>query len=496
MPLRFPVETFFQSTGNVAAEFTENVRDGVATFACGLWANFPGFITDGVNPANAFARGFMNRACSPIQSPVPPPAVPFTGGQCFGIAYRVTATVFQDFGGGTTNTSGIVIQPVSGAIIFVGVTPRDNDPTKFMLRILSQQANGQVNVQGQNLSDSVIGGEVLSTVIFRLDGLPDDCGNPPGDYPQNSPGVNDLKDNITITVNDGLDLNLEIQYIKTSNQYNFPMNFKINGTNVLLDIGGIIIYAPDNYGSPSGGNDLPPPGSDPGTDGIGNPVTKTFDDQDYPVAPDSPIPRSALETVFYLACVDGVIEIVETTLQVAVGFNPILSLIIEMLGQILEDLCETPEASLGLPEYYGLSPGADRPAIVYLWKIFANNKWGASTYSSTVHYPTAQAIADIETLGNIEKTIGTFKTFLRLTDGSVIQATGSNESQSQQNFDFLINQVNSAFVPIDVAANTIKQEDARLQVKTLTLRQIEYYPDGKKDNVFPAIRRTIKPITS
>lgn len=493
MPVRFPTDTFFQSSGNAAAEFTEAVRDGVATFACGLWSNFPGFITNGINPANSFARGFMNRACAPIQPPVNAPATPFTGGQCIGVSYRVTATVFQDFGGGTTNTTGLVNQPVSGAIIFVEITPREDDPTKLRLEIRSRDILGNILINGQNLSDSVIAANVVSVAILRLDGQADDCGNPPVQYPSPEPVADDLNTVTNININDGLDLNLEIQYIKSSNQYNFPMFFKVNGINVSLDIGGITIHAPDGFGSPSGDNDLPPPGSDPGTDGIGNPITKTYPDSEYPVAPDADVPRTVAQIIQYLACVDGVIETVEVTLSLIVGSNPLFLLVIQILGEILTDICEEPEANVGLPEYFGVQPGADRPAIVYLWKTFENGKWGASTYSSTVHHPTAQAIDNIQNLQTQTKSIGIYKTFARLTDSSVITATGGTEIASIGNFNFLISQVDPFYLPADLNTATITQTDNRLTSRNLRLRQVEYYPTGKKNNDNPSIKRIIPP---
>lgn len=493
MPVNFPVETFFENTTNTATEFGEALRDGVVSFACNLWSSFPDFITEGTNPASSFARGFMNSACSPIQPAVPPPTPPFVGGQCE-TQYEIDVTFdfFPQFSSTPmtqTQNIGVFVQgPITD---LVGVLISNDEVIRTTL-----VREGFPDTLLSDTSPAGIGSIIDGTIQYsveREDGLPDICGNPKEKYNSPPPTINDLRQTTNITVNDGLDLALEIQYIQLSNQYNFPMNFKVNGVNVSLDIGGINIYAPDGFGSPSGGNDVPPPGSDPGTDGIGNDVTETFDENEYVVAPPSPVPRQATKLIEYLVCMDGVISTVTDTIKLGVGYSPVLTIIVDILGQILTDLCEMPEASLGLPEYYGLAPGADRPAIVYLWKIFTNGKWGASTYSSTVHHPTAQAIADLDTITNIQKTIGTHKTLIKLSDGSTIKATGITEAISQTNFDFLLDQVISSFVPVDVNANTIREVDTRLQVKTLTLRQVEYYPQGKKDNVPPTIKRIINP---
>lgn len=515
MPLRFPVSDFFQNSGNTAAEFTEAVRDGVATFACGLWSTFPDFISEGTNPANSFARGFMNRACSQIQPPNAAPMVPFIGGQCCDAMYDVTADwdlkrcnadVTVIAGPGTVS----VVGQVKGLILHQCT----NNPSFRCLDVEYEDCLGTVQYETltsttRQIADFACSGvpptdpdadsinpftsSFSITGITRTDGMPDNCGDPLPRYDSPAPTSNDLNQNINITINDGLDLDLELQYIKLSNQYNFPMNFKVNGFNVSLDIGGLNFYAPDGFGSPSGGNDVPPPGSDTGDDGTGTQIDKTFPENEYPVAPESPVTRTILETIVYLACVDGVIETVTVTLASVVGSSPLLFTIIGILGQILTDLCETPEASLGLPEYYGLRPGVDRPAIVYLWKEFIGDKWMQSTYSSTVHHPTAQAIDDIDTLTNIQKFTGKFRRSVSLTDGSQIRTTGNTPAAADNNFNFLINQVTPALIPSPLVDFIIESEDTRIASKTLTLRQVEYYPQGKKDNVPPTIKRVINP---
>lgn len=509
MSFRFPIESFFETSGAASAAFGEKLRDEVATFACELWSNYPDWMTRGLNPYNSWARGYMNQMCSSIQPPVAAPPTTFSGGQCPGVLYRFQ---WHPINNPTNNNN----EPL---VVDYTTTITDNtidyegpisevylqDPAAQRVDFADYLANGKVFTEAYNLgiSDAVFQprnfyGFVNNWGLFpkgfvRSDGMEDLCGNVPDPYGSPDPTSDDLIKEVPIPNPDGVDNVFVIQYNKQVNNYNFPIGFKVNGINIIIDIGGMVFFAPDGWGTPSGGNDVLPPGSDGGDDGEGGGNTTIFRDIDYPIAPESPVPRSVEEVITYLACVDGVIEIIETSLQVAVGFNPILSLIIEILGAILQDLCETPEASLGLPEYYGLQPGANRPAIVYLWKIFANDKWGASTYSSTVQYPTIAAIDNIENLTNIEKDIGTFKTYLRLTDGSLIQATGADELGAIANFNFLINQVDPFYIPADAPVSTITYEDTRLSNKTLTLRQVEYYPHGKAANISPSIKRVIEP---
>lgn len=515
MGIRFRTRELFQPAVNTAEDFTVALRDGVATFACNLWSSFPDFITEGTNPQNGFARGYMNSMCGAIQPPVSAPLVPFTGGQCCDAIYDVTVDYeLRRCAGDVVITANVSTISVSGKIIGLILHPCLQSPGLSCLDIIYQDClentlyetvasltNGIAETDCTGVGNTDPDADKINpatstydiTGVVRTDGMPDNCGDPPARYQSPPPTSNDLNQTINVTVNDGLDLSLELQYIKLSNQYNFPMNFKVNGINVSLDFDGLNFHAPDGFGSPSGGNDVPPPGSDPGSDGAGGDITQIYNDNEYIVAPDSPPPRTVERIIEYILCTDGVIETITEVVKVNVGNLPFLVILLDMVKNILTDLCEMPEATLGLPEYYGLQPGANRPAIVYLWKEYINETWQPSTYSSTVHHPTTAAIAEIENLTSIEKTIGTYKTFVRLSDGSVIQATGDTPANSDANFTFLITQVVSSFLPPDLISATITSVDTRLSVKTLNLRQIEYYPSGKVGNASPSIRRVVEP---
>lgn len=512
MPFRFPIESFFQISGSASAAFGEKLRDEVATFACELWSLYPDWMTRGLNPANAWARGYMNHMCSPVQPPAPAPPTTFTGGQCPGVLYRFQ---WHPIINPTNNNNDPLVvnysQTITDNLIeYEGPISEVflQDPAAQRVNFADYLASGKVFGEAYNLgiSDALAQprnfyGFINNWGLYpkgfvRSDGMPDTCGNLPNPYNSPDPTSDDLIKEVPIPNPDGIDNVFIIQYNKQTNNYTFPIGFKVNGINVTIDIGGMVFYAPNGWGNPSGGNDVPPPGSDGGDDGEGGGNTTIFFDNEYPIAPENPVPREVTEIITSLVCTDGVIETIETSLQLAVGFEPILSLIIEILGQILTDLCETPEASLSLPEYYGLRPGVDRPAIVYLWKEFIGGRWGASTYSSTVHHPTAAAIANIPNLTNIQKFTGQFRRTVSLLDGSQVRTTGNTAIAADNNFNFLVNQVDPVQLPTPLVDFIIESEDTRIAAKTLTLRQVEYYPDGKKDNTSPAIKRTINPNTS
>lgn len=511
MSLKFPFSEFFEQSGNASAIFNEQLRDSTLTFACNLWANYPAFITEGTNPGSSFARGFMNQACSPIQPAVPAPSLPFVGGQCLvpyywdivGRASRPIPSRNIQIGDSILARANI---NVSGAIDSVSFPPVLN-LRPFLGRSVSngvESGNNTFTAQGvgvdYGVEDSqpieigtIIIDEVLSNTFTRVDGLPDDCGNLPSNYPSNPPSSIDLTANITITNLDGVDNVYTIVYNKISNQYNFPMGFKINGVNAVLDLSGLTIYGAPEVIQPTSGNDLPVPGSDGGEDGAGGNNDTEYPDTEYPVVPDLTVPTVVDKVIEYVVCNEGVIETVTDSLKLITATVPYASLVIDILSAVVTDVCEIgeTEATVGIPEYYGLRPGIDRPAIVFLYKEYIDGVWQKSTYSSTVSNPSQSAVDNIQTIDVPDKTMGTIVYSLNLTDGSRIKTSGDTEIEAQANFNFLLGQVDSIFIPPDVANCTTISEYPKLQVKTVKCRQIEYYPNGKSAGVSPLERRII-----
>lgn len=497
MSLRFPLSEFFESSGNAAAEFNENLRDGIATFACNLWSQYPGWLTEGTLPTQSFARGFMNQMCSPIQPAVPVPESPFTGGQCVGVLYNATFSYEYE----SNFNPGVPIPRVELAFTglvgpIVSLTAVQTGPRFFEYTAVH---NGGANTDSRQSDGTPANTTILPTnqtwSVARQDGMPDNCGNPNEQYPGGNPTSIDLTTNITINNLDGTVNNYELTYNKLTNQYNFPMNFKLSGTNVTLDLGGITIFGAPQITFPTSGNDVPPPGSDGGEDGVGGNNDTEFPEVGYPVIPDLVGATTADLDIEYLVCESGIIQTIIETIKVVPGLSPQLLLIVDLLNALIEEICGAleAEATVGLPEYYGLKPGVNRPAIVYLWKEFNGSSFEASTYSSTVHHPTAAAIAAIPGLAVPDKTIGPWVTSLNLTDGSRIRATGNTQTESLSNFNFLLNQVEPSFIPVNAANQTVVSEYPNLNVLTLKLRQIEYYPTGKQAGVAPFIRRVIQP---
>lgn len=495
MSLQYRVEEFFESSGNAAAVFNENLRDGIVGFSCNLWSQFPGWLTQGTQPLSSFARGFMNQMCSPVQPPVPIPSSPFIGGQCSGAPYNVQYNfeIESVFAPGVPNP--VTQQPFTNLLgAITELTATQIGPRQFQYNATFDDGNSTAQVLGGFTPvNTVILPTNRSWTITRTDGQPDNCGNPEEDYGSPLPLTNDLKTTIVIANLDGTDNNYELVYNQIDNNYNFPMGFKIGGTNVTLDLSGLTIHGAPQVTAPTSGNDVPPPGSDGGDNGIGDNNDTLYPDVGYPVLPQLVTQTTAEETIEYLVCTAGVISTVGELLKLAPGSSPWLNLLVDLIDALVTELCDATsgEAIVGLPEYYGLRPGVDRPAIVYLYKEYINGTWDPSTYSSTVQNPTAAAIAAINTVVVPDKTMGVWITSIHLKDGSRIKASGDTTTESQAVFNFLLNQVDPVFIPADVPGNTVVSSYSALQVKTVKCRQIEYYPNGKQAGVSPAIRRVI-----
>lgn len=504
--IKFPLNEFFTASGNAAYLYSEQLRDGIAGFACDLWGNFPQWMTQNSLPATSFARGFYNQMCSSLQPPVTAPSPNFTGGQCPGTLYLASIN-FPLVGGGNINGyQRPMIGPIAEFVAFDVVQIFFGIPPQFEYQVIEigfdSQGNPINNTRTELISADIV--PTPSTIVTVLDAGPNNCGDPPPQYPIVEPTVNDLSTTINITNLDGVDNNYDLVVNQVQNNYNFPIGFKLNGVNVTLDLSGITIHGNtevtnvtlENTPGPTD-NSPPPPGTDGGQDGIGNPNNTIYDGQDYPTLPDFSNPETIVKVIEYVLCIDGVINLITDTIKVVGSSVPFIDILVAILKNVLEDICdiqaEGQEAIVGLPEWYGIRPGANRPAIVFLWKEYIADVWQKPTYSSTVSHPSAFAIGDIPNIPSQDKTLGTFVASLTLTDGSRIRTSGDTEVVALNNFNFLLNQVDAAFIPAMVNDKIIISENQQLQVKTVKLRQIEYYPQGGGVNRNPTIRRVIDP---
>ena len=190
-------------------------------------------------------------------------------------------------------------------------------------------------------------------------------------------------------------------------------------------------------------------------------------------------------------CNDGVIEAIQESIDVIPSTNPVVTIILQIVSEILTEICGSQGAELGFPEIYPVLPGAQRPAIVFYYKEFIEGVKQKSTFTSTVNNPSASAIAAIGSVIVPNKTMGTVVVALKLNDGSRISTTGETESGAISNYNFLLSQVDPAIIPANESTLRTVTIRETLAVREVVCVQIENYPEGRAAGVSPSVRRII-----
>lgn len=241
-------------------EGPEYIRDGdpaspldavglfAARQACKVYANNPSAMND--RPAASYER-----VCRPFLDNIgygngPKLLLPFLGGQCPGVLYRVQFSATNDNGSRFT-VEQIVGGPVRGAYL----DPPDGLGRRTAGIIASlpdgtPQKLGQITLQDPNTNPA----QAVS-IIRREDNQPDLCGNPPPDYeepvPPDEPETGPRPFVFAPNFNFDVDVNLDVD------------------GRISIDIGtGPIIVDPFSDGGSEGGsggyNGPPPAASEPG----------------------------------------------------------------------------------------------------------------------------------------------------------------------------------------------------------------------------------------
>lgn len=163
------------ASGSIAGEIQQRYRDH-----CDAWSNGPTWVQQ-VDPG---ARLFLSNACSPWLdsqgSGDPGLEVPFTGGQCPGVLYRIDWSSEWEFPNGFVDDADGFYVDVPGPISGVQTRQEGNELVRF---VTDQNDNeypfpGETN-QSPNPNSNYVRYE-LDLQVTRQDGLADDCGSPPG----------------------------------------------------------------------------------------------------------------------------------------------------------------------------------------------------------------------------------------------------------------------------------------------------------------------------
>lgn len=184
--------------GSIPEAIQQRYRD-----TCDLWSNGPNWVTDLAAPGRAAFSNLCKPWLDSQGSGDPVVDLPFTGGQCPGVGYRLRVrrlNVAYVSGCGVQNVppsefdSQILTGPITGTrVSFIGSPGSCGGNQVYSYEVL---ANGQwESISTSNLSRGWLpetNFEIVS--VTRVDGLPDNCGNPPGEpapnpNPRPDPGL-------------------------------------------------------------------------------------------------------------------------------------------------------------------------------------------------------------------------------------------------------------------------------------------------------------------
>lgn len=254
----------------------------VARLVCRRYGENPGVVSGAVS-AN------FERLCRPYLDSIgggsgPVVDLPFRGGQCAGVNYRITCstTVFATTCNPITNNfTGFAIGPIRGPFTDNGVAP---DPqglcpgtsgTRVFLRV---GPNSDIFV----LAGGSRGARVSGLSVVPNAGGPDPCGNPPPDFTPPTPDPTpEPPGPRPIVIAPGVDIDVDVQI--------GPSTVTIIGLGV-----GPVVINPFTGGPDSGGDD--PGGGGPPPGDVGSPGSPDDAEPGSPAAGCAP-PNSVLAGV-------------------------------------------------------------------------------------------------------------------------------------------------------------------------------------------------------
>lgn len=240
--------------GTQTADTLRNVANAAANAVCDLYEDYPsGIIPSFGDPTGvgAFTDGLLNRLCSPRGKVPTPPTVPFSGGQCVCVQYRVQGT-YNGFGIGSGNFDLFAFGPIGA--IFNNKLPGGDNRYGFLSG--TDACGGRVF---NGVIQSGLDGTVTITSVTRQDSQPDTCGDPPPQYP--IVVIPPEAFSPTIAVNfPGVTVNAPVTVIPTVfaplTVFRPELNVKVGPINVNFNLGGVDF----DVNLPSGDSVVLPPG--------------------------------------------------------------------------------------------------------------------------------------------------------------------------------------------------------------------------------------------
>ena len=294
--------------------FIDALADGIRSATCTWSQNVDSFWTSvgnlisgqtGLPPwlVTDQSAGLVQRVVCNSQTPTPLPNVPFTGGQCSGILYNVSWIISLINSSGTQFDfpgSGQFEGPISRVD---GAVSPDGDDQLWLIR----GATSEITALATSVSQTVF---YTSFNVSRVDGMPDDCGDPePSVSPVNV--VNNITNNITYNDNTGapvvevVNYNFGFAYVDANAEFFIPITVDVGGISIPVRFNVSTGDISFNFGGRGGG------GSGGGGDTIILEPEPPDSPDDVPVpTPPAEDPREELQ----------IVGVMVTTTNIGVGF--------------------------------------------------------------------------------------------------------------------------------------------------------------------------------
>lgn len=249
MGTSYSIGEVIENAANGLVDTSQEIAEAAKQAYCTLYYGSPFAVIYNNTVTSPIVNKAMSKLCGAPPPTLPPP--PFSGGQCEGVQYEVSVEWRQNEGN-LIETTRIVWGTVKGF-----------EPEEFQTGWrMCIKAGGQFDpgvsncnsVSFVNGSDNPFSAYQITGVV-RVDGQPDDCGDPPSEwYPEIPPPTDiDITSTVSITNIDNQTTEYNVSVNRDGDQYiRFPAVLNVSGVSVGIDVTGISV-GEINIGRRSGG---------------------------------------------------------------------------------------------------------------------------------------------------------------------------------------------------------------------------------------------------
>lgn len=254
----FSVPFLNANQGAAAAGATQQAAQAAANFVCGLYKNYPGWLAGAPDPTGigGALHGFYGELCKDRPSGLPElPPVPFSGGQCAGVNYRVNYN-YSNQSGVSSSGNFVLLGPIGAA----QKTSRTQGSFTFDTWKIPT-GNGPFTA----VQDIEAPSTFTITSVVRLDGNADNCGSLQPSFPTNTPPPGDLADHGPIDVHPDINIDVPIVFVNPPSPPDVVV--KVGPFNVNIDLGGFHVHFDPTLPVPTRPDPRPSPPPLPPKDG-------------------------------------------------------------------------------------------------------------------------------------------------------------------------------------------------------------------------------------